>query len=152
MRVRAAVLADIERHAREAWPQECCGLLIGTPDEIAFAVRASNRAADPQRRYVIDPQDHFAAIRLAREKGLEVVGAYHSHPGSQPVPSETDRAEAFENFVFMIAGRANPDAGTAPPASSHSGPGGAQAQLEFVVRAWRLSAGTFAEVAFVCDP
>ena len=33
-----------------------------------------------------------------------MVGAYHSHPRSAPVPSPTDLAEAFEHFWFVIAG------------------------------------------------
>ena len=33
-----------------------------------------------------------------------MVGAYHSHPRSPAVPSETDRAEAFGEFLFVIVG------------------------------------------------
>jgi proteasome lid subunit RPN8/RPN11 len=84
-------------------------------------------ADDRQRRYRIDPSDHFAAIRQARATGADVVGAYHSHPASQPVPSETDRAEAFESFLFVIVGPSN-------------------------TRAWRLLAGNFAEVPLVRLP
>ena len=35
---------------------------------------------------------------------LEVLGVYHSHPRSAAVPSYTDRAEAFEHFIFVIVG------------------------------------------------
>ena len=87
-------------HAREEAPRECCGLLVGKGDAIARSVRAKN--LDPKAtRYLIDPEDHFAAIRGARMAGLEVIGAYHSHPSSTPVPSDTDTAEANSGAEFL---------------------------------------------------
>lgn len=124
MTIAADVIAEIEAHARETAPEECCGLLVGRPDAVSSSVRARNVADDRQRRYLIDPRDHFAAIRQARRLGLDVIGAYHSHPASAPIPSETDRAEAFEAFVFLIVGASE-------------------------TRAWRLSAGNFTEVPLV---
>ena len=91
-------------HAQEVSPQECCGLLVGREGEITAAVRTNNVAADPLRHFLIDPRDHFAAIRDARTHALDVVGAYHSHPRSAAVPSATDRAEAFSGFVVLIIG------------------------------------------------
>jgi desampylase len=137
VKIAAGAFADIGTHAREADPLECCGLLLGTGAAVSVCVRAHNRAVQPDRRYEIDPHDHFAAIRLARAWGLEVVGAYHSHPRSPPVPSAADLAEAFEDFVFVIAGRED-QRGESPSDS-------------FVVRAWRFSSGNFAELALVCD-
>jgi proteasome lid subunit RPN8/RPN11 len=53
------------------------------------------------RRFLVDPADHFAAIRIARSMRLEVVGAYHSHPSGPPVPSATDLAEAHSGGEFL---------------------------------------------------
>ena len=90
---RAAALDSIVAHAREAAPNECCGLLLGRGGEIVEALQARNIANDPATRFLIDPQDHFDGMRAARERGLEVVGFYHSHPRSPPQPSERDLAE-----------------------------------------------------------
>jgi proteasome lid subunit RPN8/RPN11 len=98
------VTAAILQHARQVVPHECCGLLIGHDDVISRAVAARNRAADPTTRYVIDPRDHFAAVRAARAQSLDVIGGYHSHPRSTATPSATDAAEAFSNFLFLIVG------------------------------------------------
>jgi proteasome lid subunit RPN8/RPN11 len=98
------VVAAIFEHARLEAPRECCGLLIGASQHIRMAVRARNIAQEPHRRYLIDPHDHLAAIRLARQSGNEVIGAYHSHPRSAAVPSPTDTAEGFAHFLFVIAG------------------------------------------------
>jgi proteasome lid subunit RPN8/RPN11 len=91
-------------HARAEAPRECCGLLVGTGDQVVRAVPAANIAADPTRRYLIEPRDHLAAIRSARADGLQVVGAYHSHPRSRARPSATDAADAFSDFLYVIVG------------------------------------------------
>jgi proteasome lid subunit RPN8/RPN11 len=77
-----------------------------------MAWAAANGADTPDTRYDVDPADHFAAVRHARSVGLAVVGAYHSHPRSAPEPSERDRAEAWAELVYLIAGPV-PDEGWA---------------------------------------
>jgi proteasome lid subunit RPN8/RPN11 len=107
VRVPRAVLAAIDAHARAAAPRECCGLLLGLAPpasdvtEIRRAEPTGNIAPEPTR-YQIDPADHFRAIREARAAGLSVIGAYHSHPASAPVPSPTDLAEALPAFLYLI--------------------------------------------------
>jgi proteasome lid subunit RPN8/RPN11 len=107
-------------HAFRDAPNECCGLLVGTPAEssgeggprVLEAVPASNGAADPTRRYEVSPVDYFAQIKRCRRISeaqageFAVLGAYHSHPRSGPEPSETDTAQAFRDFVFVIVGLA----------------------------------------------
>jgi proteasome lid subunit RPN8/RPN11 len=123
-----AVAAAIIAHARDAAPHECCGLLLGDRTRIIAAVRANNAADDPSRRYLVDPHDHFAALRIGRSRGQEVIGAYHSHPRSDAAPSATDQAESFEQFLYLIVGL-----GLEPPE----------------VRAWKLADGNFAPVSLV---
>ena len=102
VRITRQVLVDLREHARAELPNECCGLLVGDADAIVRAVRARNQRASPTR-YLVDPEDHFAAIRAARREGLAVVGAYHSHPSGPSVPSETDRAEAHDrSYMYVI--------------------------------------------------
>jgi proteasome lid subunit RPN8/RPN11/GNAT superfamily N-acetyltransferase len=96
------VAAELIAHAREQAPEEACGLLIGRDGWIARSMRARNLRASPNR-FEVDPRDHFAAIRQARGDRLAVVGAYHSHPASAPVPSETDLAEAtYPDYLYVI--------------------------------------------------
>jgi proteasome lid subunit RPN8/RPN11 len=105
--LKSEVIAAVVAHAREAAPAECCGVLIGRAHDIVEAVRARN-AADRPTRFVIEPQDHFAAIRAARTQQLEVLGYYHSHPHSPAQPSDTDLAEAtYPDHVSLIVSLAN---------------------------------------------
>jgi proteasome lid subunit RPN8/RPN11 len=103
--VRAHALRAVAAHARDAWPQECCGLLLGTPGSIEAVYRARNEHEERGTRYLVRPEDHFTAIRLARTQALDVVGAYHSHPAGRPRPSATDHEEAQAGgFIYLIAG------------------------------------------------
>jgi len=111
VKIAQQVIDDVVAHAREEAPNECCGLLIGNRVTIEGSVRARNREASPTR-YLIDPQDHFAAIHAARAAGKRVIGAYHSHPVSSPQPSESDIAEARwgSDFLYLIVSLKSPDA------------------------------------------
>ena len=108
--IPASALQEMLAHAREEAPRECCGLLVGRGEAVARIIRARN-ADVKATRYLIDPADHFAAIRSARADGLEVIGAYHSHPSSAPVPSPTDIAEANcgSDFLYVIVSPAGDD-------------------------------------------
>ena len=102
------MLDDLLAHARESGSSECCGLLIGNDESVARSFRARN--LDPNAsRYLISPEDHFAAIRLSRRLGLRVIGAYHSHPASPPVPSMSDVKEADDSErLYVIIGTGVP--------------------------------------------
>src|SRR5436305_9126408 len=80
---------EIISHAREAAPQECCGLIGGTTLGVAQTIyRARNVAADPLVAYEAAPEDLFAAQREMRERGEKLLAIYHSHPRSNdPKPS-----------------------------------------------------------------
>ena len=126
--IARAALAEIVVHAVAARPAECCGMLIGTGVFVTEAAAAKNIAVPPTR-YLIDPQDHIDALRSARERGLEVLGFYHSHPHSTPAPSDTDRRDAsYPNHLYLIVGLA-------------------QAKPE--IRCFRLTHGNFLETPFV---
>src|SRR5271169_2550742 len=93
------VQEEIFAHARSGYPHEVCGVLLGkmhgiAPGERREAVssfRAKNLNEDrPHDRYLMDPSDMNAADVAARERGLEIVGFYHSHPDHPAVASKTD--------------------------------------------------------------
>ena len=94
-------------HAREANPAECCGLIGGEDISRARSVyRLSNVAANPLVAYEAAPEELFAAQRLMRERGEQLLGIYHSHPRSRdPLPSETDvRLAYYPSAVYFIIG------------------------------------------------
>ncbi len=92
--------AAMEAHARETYPEECCGILLGSagPGRKAvrstIAIRNAEEDASRRRRYTISPRDILEAEKEARRAGTEIVGFYHSHPDVPAVPSATDLREA----------------------------------------------------------
>jgi proteasome lid subunit RPN8/RPN11 len=90
---------EIRRHGEETYPHECCGVLLGTIDgdtrQVLAAVRCGNTRTDsPQNRYSIDPHELVRVQREARERQLEIIGFYHSHPDHPARWSPTDFDEA----------------------------------------------------------
>jgi len=99
LKLTEQVYDTIRRHGEETYPQECCGVLLGRSDdgvnEVGESVRAGNTRTDSaHNRYQIAPQELVKIQRLGRERGLDIVGFYHSHPDHPAQWSMTDFAEA----------------------------------------------------------
>ena len=109
VRAPRAVLAAIVDHARAVSPAECCGVLLGSDDQIAAAVRTENLSKDPSA-FIVDPKGHIEARREARGLGIAVVGFYHSHVRSSARPSPRDLAEAsYLGHLYLIVSLATED-------------------------------------------
>lgn len=108
IRLPRALRDAIIDHCRAELPNEGCGLLLGdrsgTAVVIAEALAAPNSLAAPDR-YEIEPEAVLAAHHRARANGQSLLGAWHSHPDGQAVPSATDRAEAWPDWCYLIVGR-----------------------------------------------
>jgi proteasome lid subunit RPN8/RPN11 len=109
VQISRGAVEEISAHAREALPSECCGVLIGSGSAIVEARRTRNLSESNRTRFEIDPKGHIDARRDARLRGLDVVGFYHSHPQSEPIPSQTDLAEASYPDLFHLIVRPLPE-------------------------------------------
>lgn len=101
-----AILEDIRAHARETYPEECCGFLIGREDGTRRVVTQGRRARNvhPEMRevrYTIDPRD---VLRVDREFRADIrhLGFYHSHPDHPAQPSAFDLERAWPYYVYAI--------------------------------------------------
>ena len=93
-------------------------------------MRCRNLDASPAR-FRLDPQEHIDVNRHLRGSAYAVVGAYHSHPHSPALPSETDVAEAhYPEFVWIIVSLANADT---PDVRAYMIAGAAVTPVEIVV-------------------
>jgi proteasome lid subunit RPN8/RPN11 len=119
LRLTPAVNDEIRSHGEATYPHECCGVLLGTVDveadrrEVITAVRCANTRLDSlHNRYNIDPKELIAAQKQARERGLDIVGFYHSHPDHPARWSQTDLDEAhWYGCSYMITSVAKGKAG-----------------------------------------
>ena len=99
LRIGQTEVSALRRHGEETYPHECCGVLLGRLEDdarhVVEVVRCGNTRDDrPQDRYHIDPRELVRIQRQGRERQLDIVGFYHSHPDHPARWSQTDLAEA----------------------------------------------------------
>jgi proteasome lid subunit RPN8/RPN11 len=105
MKITDAHLKQIYAHAKEIYPHECCGFLLGSFADglVRHVRRATNQNQDRTDRFVIAPKEFAQAQNEADDAELDIIGVYHSHPDWPPIPSQTDMDSAFENVFYLIA-------------------------------------------------
>jgi proteasome lid subunit RPN8/RPN11 len=112
----------IRQHGEATYPYECCGVLLGHMEDdgnrVIDAVSAENTRSDSaHNRYHIAPQELIRIQQLARRRGLDIVGFYHSHPDHPAEWSKTDLEEAHwigcSYVITSVAGNAKDGAGIA---------------------------------------
>ena len=104
-----SIIAAITNHAERDYPHECGGMLIGRFEDgkkIVFETYPLENAREEEARHnrvLILPKDVLRAEFYAREKKLDVVGYYHSHPDDRAVPSRYDLDHALPVWSYVIA-------------------------------------------------
>ena len=94
-------------HARRAYPNECCGAMLGSAEggvkDVREALPLENAFAGGQgERYELRPEDLLAADLAARERHMELIGIYHSHPDCDAYFSETDLKNSCPWYSFVV--------------------------------------------------
>jgi proteasome lid subunit RPN8/RPN11 len=107
LKISPEAWAVMTRHAEAAFPNECCGALLGTADGgskvVHEAVPLENVYAGQQAtRYELRPEDLLAADRAARARGMDLVGIFHSHPDHDAYFSETDLKNSCPWYSFVV--------------------------------------------------
>jgi len=109
--VERPLLVEMEAHARETYPDECCGFLLGplpSPAEDDFRpvdelVRAQNDFdGERRRRFLIRPEELRDLERRTEREGRAVVGFYHSHPDHPARPSLFDQEHAWPWYAYIV--------------------------------------------------
>jgi proteasome lid subunit RPN8/RPN11 len=100
LRITTKDYEAIRLHGEETYPDECCGVLLGSFGDdgtrtVSSTARCGNTRTDSaHNRYNIDPRELVRIQRESRERGEDIVGFYHSHPDHPAQWSKTDFAEA----------------------------------------------------------
>lgn len=85
------LLQKILAHACYEAPNEVCGWLAGEGEEIGEVYPVPNVAGDPRTQFFMEPEAQLHAMREIRDRGLDLIGTYHSHPRTAALPSVRDR-------------------------------------------------------------
>lgn len=107
--IAADTLAALVKQAEAAFPQECCGLLLGTRTaggwHLARVQAMRNASRTPEQGFEFDAVEQLRAYRTAEAAGWEILGHYHSHPNGRRAPSPTDlrlATERSDRGLWMI--------------------------------------------------
>jgi proteasome lid subunit RPN8/RPN11 len=107
IRIEAEPWDAMVAHARETYPNECCGAMLGSTDgdqkTVRIALRLRNAFEGAQAaRYELRPEDLLAADKAARERSMDLIGIYHSHPDCDAYFSKTDLQNSCPWYSFVV--------------------------------------------------
>ncbi|MDJ0662448.1 MAG: M67 family metallopeptidase [Crocosphaera sp.] len=117
-------LQQIQGHAEMTYPEECCGLLLGTLErdnkwvievretENSWTSESNQNLPDlpssnqqplsKKNRFSIDPYILLQVQKEVRDRCLNIIGIYHSHPDHPAIPSPFDREIAWLYYSYII--------------------------------------------------
>ena len=101
-------LREIRAHGERDYPFECCGLLIGRFENgrkivsETYAISNAREEEAKRNRFLIRPEELMRGEKYARQKDLEVIGFYHSHPDDRAVPSKYDLDHAWPSYSYIV--------------------------------------------------
>lgn len=116
--IAQAAYDELVRLCLAAMPEEACGILVGrfsaadTSDpsaggdatilQVSGLHPIANISPTPSNRFAFSPEDWIRAHYDMQKNRQSLVGFYHSHPATPPVPSAADR-EGLPGYVSGIS-------------------------------------------------
>ncbi|MBI4042234.1 MAG: M67 family metallopeptidase [Deltaproteobacteria bacterium] len=100
---------QVKREAANAYPEECCGALLGRVrgsggekrvEEVYLLLNA--KETERERRYLITPDQYRELEKRAEREDLQILGIYHSHPDHLAEPSPFDLEHAMPWWSYVI--------------------------------------------------
>ena len=107
IRIEPKPWEEMVAHARQTFPNECCGAMLGSIQgdkkvvKVALPLRNSF-AGRQEARYELRPEDLLQADREARSRSMDLIGIYHSHPDCDAYFSETDLKNSCPWYSFVV--------------------------------------------------
>jgi proteasome lid subunit RPN8/RPN11 len=101
MKMLKGILDTIYKQAEQEAPLEACGYLAGKEDIITTHYKMTN-VDRSETHFSFDPREQFQVIKTIRNRGLEIIAAYHSHPESPPRPSKEDIRLAHDSSIIYV--------------------------------------------------
>ena len=99
--IKKNALDKIIAHAKKDLPNEACGYLAGNDDVLLLSYQLTNVDHSPEH-FSFDPSEQFHAVKDARNKELQILANYHSHPVTPARPSQEDIRLAYDPEIRYI--------------------------------------------------
>ena len=94
------------RYAIDEYPNECCGILLGSKKQrrVQKVYRAANAASAERQKlhFLINPLELYRVEKEAAKSHMEIVGFYHSHADHPAVLSEEDQEFMIQDCLYMV--------------------------------------------------
>ncbi|MHA7734333.1 M67 family metallopeptidase [Nitrosopumilus sp. S6] len=91
----------LTEHAESERPNESCAILFGKAGVVSEVFLTKNIEESPVN-FTISNDQLIEGYKIAEEKGVDVIGIFHSHPNSEAYPSNTDKKFMQSNPVVWI--------------------------------------------------
>ena len=102
------ILEQVIQHAKQAFPAEACGLLVGPA--IANRFIPITNVAGSSHEYEMDASELIAVLRNLRSTGERLIAIFHSHPHGPAELSKTDIERAYyPDAAHLIVSLAHPE-------------------------------------------
>lgn len=107
IRIEPKPWEEMVAHARQTFPHECCGAMLGSIQDDKKVVRVALPLRNAyegrqETRYELHPEDLLQADREARSRNMDLIGIYHSHPDCDAYFSETDLKNSCPWYSFVV--------------------------------------------------
>jgi proteasome lid subunit RPN8/RPN11 len=123
LQLNHTALHKLKVHGMSAYPEECCGILLGREENgsrsVCDVIELRNAMSEQrERRFLITDEDYRRVEAFAQDQRAQIIGLYHSHPDHPAEPSQFDLDNALPWLSYVIVA--------------------VEAGIPAAVRAWRL--------------
>ena len=107
IRLKKGDLESIRKFAQETYPNECCGIMVGSVDgdikSVSELIPAVNERTDSLANRFLITSDFVQEIEAKlRHTDSSIVGFFHSHPDVPARPSAYDQGHAWPWYSYLI--------------------------------------------------
>lgn len=96
------IYEEMINHCIDFLPYEACGILAGK-GKVTDIYKIRN-IEPSSTSYFMDPLEQLRAMKDIRQKNMDMIAIYHSHPWGNAYPSQKDKELAtYEVYYVIIA-------------------------------------------------
>ncbi|MGB9710125.1 MAG: M67 family metallopeptidase [Thermodesulfovibrio sp.] len=101
MKIKKEIFDEMISHCVASLPYEACGILAGKHDMVTKIYKIKN-IENSSVSYLMEPKEQLRAMKDIKNKGLEMVAIFHSHPSGSAYPSSKDIELSFYDVYHVI--------------------------------------------------
>ncbi len=106
MKIKKEIFCEMIQHCKSCFPYEACGILAG--NGLVTEIYKIKNIEASSLSYFMEPKEQLKAMKDMKNKGVEMIAIFHSHPCSFAYPSTKDIELSFYDVYHVIIAL-NPD-------------------------------------------